>query len=106
MEPETGLDLGDASGFMGFPAFNQKDLNDKNDRDNMEQSYWLYYNKEETHSITQNSCVLGAEKSDVMWQKKNGIHNYLNISEIQNFGAVFTWSKKTLIISRKKVWKL
>lgn len=39
MEPETGLDLGDASGFMGFPAFNQKDLNDKNDRDNMEQSY-------------------------------------------------------------------
>ena len=27
MEPETGLDLGDASGFMGFPAFNQKDLN-------------------------------------------------------------------------------
>ena len=24
---ETGLDLGDASGFMGFPAFNQKDLN-------------------------------------------------------------------------------
>ena len=36
---ETGLDLGDASGFMGFPAFNQKDLNDKNDRDNMEQSY-------------------------------------------------------------------
>ena len=39
MEPETGLDLGDASGFMGFPAFNQKDLNDKNDRDNIEQSY-------------------------------------------------------------------
>ena len=39
MEPETGLDLGDASGFMGFPAFNQKDLKDKNDRDNMEQSY-------------------------------------------------------------------
>lgn len=39
MEPETGLDLGDASGFMGFPAFNQKDLNDKNGRDNMEQSY-------------------------------------------------------------------
>lgn len=27
MEPETGLDLGDASGFMGFPAFNQKALN-------------------------------------------------------------------------------
>ena len=39
MEPETGLDLGDASGFMGFPAFNQKDFKDKNDRDNMEQSY-------------------------------------------------------------------
>lgn len=27
MEPETGLDLGDASGFMGFPTFNQKALN-------------------------------------------------------------------------------
>ena len=26
MEPEKGLDLGDASGFIGFPAFNQKAL--------------------------------------------------------------------------------